>query len=139
MFKEYCQNQIRWLEETCAEFRSKADCEEKGCDKCGIKLSIEAFRQALKFNEIRKENAETIEWIKVKFRPVDEDERGQFPDDELEIFDCKLPDDGEGVLVQTIFGVSTDIFCNDGVDGCGGEKFDDWHDVIAWATLPKGI
>lgn len=47
-----------------------------------------------------------------------------------------LPEDGQAVLVSTIYeGVTTDVFCED-QDGGFFEDWD-WPQVIAWAPLPE--
>ena len=86
---------------------------------------------------------ETIEWIKVETRKTTEEEIEYFKeycgdlDMQFEyIFDCKMPDDGEEILIQTKYGVSIDVCEYDyGYSLEGG----DWDGVIAWARMPKGI
>ena len=52
------------------------------------------------------------------------------------VIDCKMPDDGEEILIATNDGcVSCDI-C--GIDeGYYLEDADDWNNVVAWAEMPK--
>lgn len=52
------------------------------------------------------------------------------------IIDCKMPDDGEEILIATNDGcVSCDV-C--GIDeGYYLEDADDWNNVVAWAEMPK--
>ncbi len=51
------------------------------------------------------------------------------------VFDCKMPDDGDEILIVTKYGVDTDV-C--GIDeGYFLENHGDWGDVIAWAEMPK--
>lgn len=53
-------------------------------------------------------------------------------------FDCKLPEDGEEVLVTISTGeVTTTTFFNEGLDGCYFEYYEDDGDVIAWMPKPK--
>lgn len=85
---------------------------------------------------------ETIEWIKVKFRDPTEEEIKEWEEHEPYIplcymCDCKMPEDGEEILIQTKYGVDTDVCSHDyGYELEGGL---DWENVIAWAEMPKGI
>lgn len=92
--------------------------------------------------EPRQSESERIVWNEVYLRPVNDEDREVFTEIELEgaegVFVCALPDDGEEVLVQTKFGVDTDTFVRDEY-GCGGENYDDWENIIAWAKMPKGM
>lgn len=82
------------------------------------------------------------EWIPIKTRKLTDTEE----QDMLEnsnyyynyMFDCKLPEDGEEVLVTTSTGEVTDtIFYDEGIDGCYFEFYEDDGDVIAWMPKPK--
>lgn len=55
-------------------------------------------------------------WIKFKTRPLTEEEREGHPE-WVYIMDCKLPDDGQEILVSNGRYVWMDTFCND-ADGC---------------------
>lgn len=81
-------------------------------------------------------------WIPVKTRKLTRAEeqemleRGNYFFDYA--FDCKLPEDGEEVLVTTSTGeVTTTTFFNEGLDGCYFEYYEDDGDVIAWTPKPK--
>lgn len=75
------------------------------------------------------------EWIPIETRELTEEEKEEYPDATF-MYDCKLPEDGEEVLVTTWSGdVSTDTFCRD--DGCYFESYCDEGDVIAWMPKPK--
>ena len=76
-----------------------------------------------------------LEWIPIKTRELTEEEKEEYPDCTF-IYDCKLPEDGEEVLVTTWCGdVSMDTFCRD--DGCYFEYGCDEGDVIAWMPKPE--
>ena len=80
------------------------------------------------------------EWIPVKIRPMTEEEKEHYkthPEyrDECRIFTCKLPDDGQEVLISVYGGVEVDTFVQDGNDGCYFEGRD-IDDVDAWMPLP---
>lgn len=85
---------------------------------------------------------ETIEWIEVKITNPTEEEIEAWAKKESDIslcymMECPMPDDGEEILIQTKYGISTDV-C--GYDyGYYLESDTDWEDVIAWARMPKGI
>ena len=82
---------------------------------------------------------EKITWHEVSKRPPTEEEK----EEHLEAFDCvpeyildcKMPDDGQEILIVTKYGVDTDI-C--GIDeGYYLEIRGDWDNVMAWAEMPK--
>lgn len=91
----------------------------------------------------------TSEWIPIKYRPLNVDERIQFADHygieysdtiDEKAFDCPMPEDGQEILISTAWGVRADVACND-VDGegfvCYGlENNDDWDGVDAWMPMP---
>lgn len=85
---------------------------------------------------------EIIEWNLVKFREPTEEEIKDWEEREPYIplcymCDCKMPDDGEEILIQTKYGVGTDVCILD--YGYGLEGGLDWDYIIAWARMPKGI
>lgn len=90
-------------------------------------------------------NQESMRWIPITARPIDEEERKEYEDydwgdDITHIFTCPLPDDGDEVLISRHNGkwVSFTTFCNDGY-GVGDEDGNDWlYEVDAWMPLPKG-
>lgn len=80
-------------------------------------------------------------WIPITSRPMTEEEKEHYtihPDylDECRIFNCKLPDDGQEVLISVYGGVEVDTFVKDGNDGCYFEGRD-IYDVDAWMPLPQ--
>ena len=83
---------------------------------------------------------EKIVWHEVTTRPPTEEENEEFKrfygEDLAFAFDSKMPDDGQEILVKTVYGVDKDICCIDG--GTYLETRGDWEDVLAWAEMPKG-
>lgn len=93
--------------------------------------SFEAINLAIKALEDKTQG----EWIPIKTRELTEEEKEEYPDCEF-AYDCKLPDDGEEVLVTSRCGyVALYTFCID--EGCYFENYCDDGDVIAWQHLPK--
>lgn len=87
------------------------------------------------------------EWIEIKYRRLTDEEFEQYKDrcgdmpelwrEDLRYFDCKIPENGQDVLVTTQFGdVLIDTWYNDG-ENCYFEYYCDDGDVIAWQPLPK--
>lgn len=84
------------------------------------------------------------QWIPITFRQADDDEYKEFieryddiPREECKVYNCRMPDDGQEVLVTTSWGsVCEDIFHAD-FDDYGFEDHEDPDDVIAWMPKPK--
>lgn len=86
------------------------------------------------------------EWVPVKTRPMTEQERKELDEvcdwidwagDEATVFDCKMPEDGQDVLICTESGcIMLDTCINDDY-GYGLEARDDWENVTAWMPLPE--
>lgn len=97
------------------------------------------------FNEILRlaEKALDSQWIPITFRQADDEEYEKFierfddiPREECKVYDCRMPDDGQEVLVTTCGGyVCEDIFCAD-PDYYGFENCSDPDDAIAWMPKP---
>ena len=77
-----------------------------------------------------------FEWIPIKFRPPTEEEQKEYPD-YCYMIDCKMPEDGERILVTTAHGtVELDEAGYD--DGYYLDSGYDWQtDIIAWMPLPE--
>lgn len=98
------------------------------------------------FNEILRlaEKALDCQWIPITFRQADDEEYEKFierfddiPREECKVYDCRMPDDGQEVLVTTCGGyVCEDIFCAD-PDYYGFENCSDPDDAIAWMPKPE--
>ena len=86
------------------------------------------------------------EWVPVKTRPMTEQERKELDEvcdwidwasDEATMFDCKMPEDKQDVLICTESGyIFLDTCINDDY-GYGLEERDDWDGVVAWMPLPE--
>ena len=77
-------------------------------------------------------------WIPVKYHQISEKERAEecISKDIQYMLDCKMPDDGQEILVtngQTTWQDTSFIDC-DGYYLDGGY---DWIDIMAWMPLPK--
>jgi hypothetical protein len=78
-------------------------------------------------------------WIPFKTRPLTEEEKEEHPEWDC-ILDCKLPDDGQSILVTIRIGghkeVQQDEFYSD-----DGSYLDSGYEIgteaIAWMPLPK--
>ena len=83
------------------------------------------------------------QWIPVKMRPMDSEEREYWEehagftltDDMAETFDCPMPDDGQRIWVQTKNGFVFDDVCDSDCDGIGLEGNGDWDDIVAWMPM----
>ena len=91
---------------------------------------INAIKNAIPYDEISQDT-----WIPVKTRPLTEEEKELYPDYTF-IYDCRMPEDGEEVLVTTKYGVCTDIYSRDD-EGCYFECYCDDGEVLAWMRFPK--
>ena len=89
-------------------------------------------------------DAPTVEpkWIPIKYRPMDEEEKQYWSeymgaDDEMEMFDCPMPEDGQEILVTFKSGYVNMDICE--IDGglYGLEGNGDWDGIIAWMPLPE--
>ena len=77
-------------------------------------------------------------WHKIKTRPLTEEEKDEmYLDDNYYTFmyDCKMPNDEQKVLVKTQWGIDITTYYTD--DGCYFEGYEDEGDVIAWMPLPE--
>lgn len=86
------------------------------------------------------------EWIPVKTRPMDEEERKEWSEkvgyelegDDAVIYTSQLPDDGQECIVCTKWGnVFIDTFQNDPDYGCAFEDHGDMDGITAWMPLPR--
>lgn len=74
-------------------------------------------------------------WIEVKYRSTTEKERGRYGEDVNFLFDCKLPEDGQNVIIATNRGAVhfTKFFNSDRARFAGWDKE---GEVLAWMPLP---
>lgn len=81
-------------------------------------------------------------WIPIKTRKLTDAEEQDMLENSnyyyTYMFDCRLPENGEEVLVTTYTGeVTTTTFYDEGIDGCSFEFYEGEDDVIAWMPKPK--
>lgn len=75
------------------------------------------------------------EWIEITYHIPNDEEREIYGEDVSYIYDCKLPNNGDEVLITTKYGYVTVVtFYND--YGAYFEGYEDDDDVIAWRLLP---
>lgn len=83
---------------------------------------------------------EKIVWHEVVFREPTEEEKeawSEYSNVPLQcVMACKMPDDGDEVLVLTKHGAAADICVYD--DGYYLENIGEWDNVVAWAEVPTG-
>lgn len=90
---------------------------------------------------------EKIIWHEITTRPLTEEEKADYAEDGYDdyeipeyMFSCKMPEDGQEILVATGWGVSQDL-CVIDCDECNClfelETRGDWDGVLAWAAMPK--
>lgn len=78
-----------------------------------------------------------LEWIEFKLREMTDEEKEYYSElDSRFIWDCKLPDDGEDILLSDGSYVWQDVFYNEGMYGCGVE-YTELKEGMAWMPLPK--
>lgn len=75
-----------------------------------------------------------LQWIPITMRPIEEDEKIDFPDATF-MFDCPMPENGEEILITTKYGVEFDTCYND--DGYYLDSNRSWDEVLAWMPLPE--
>lgn len=93
---------------------------------------LEQFKDDLEKDE--KENG----WIPVKYHQISEKERAEesISNDIRYMLDCKMPDDGQEILVtngETTWQDTSFIDC----DGYYLDSGYDWIEITAWQPLPK--
>lgn len=116
------ENAIRWLKDL---LKSDLPMEQY---QTAIEKGIEALEQEPK-------------WISITSRPMTEEEKEHYKthpeyQDDCRIFNCKLPDDGQEVLISVYGGAEVDTFIQDTDDGCYFEGRD-IDEVDAWMPLPQ--
>lgn len=87
--------------------------------------------------EIVRETQSNVGWIPVKYHVMTEKEREElgFPKSIAYYLDCKMPDDGQEILVTNGKFVWLDTCFED--DGYSLDSGNDWIDVTAWMPLPE--
>ena len=104
---------------------------------------IECFEDVGAFNppSVRPQEPKTGHWVPVTTRPMTEEEKERHREqleyaDDVVIFNCPLPDDGQEVLITAYGETELDTFYRDAIDGCYFENRN-IEDVRAWMPLPK--
>lgn len=100
------------------------------------------------FKELIDDIPDAPQWIPVKFRPMDEEEKQSlkpyleehygytFEDYDGIMFDCPMPEDGQEVWVCSKCGnVWQDTCVVD--EGIGLEENGDWEDIVAWMPFNR--
>lgn len=76
-------------------------------------------------------------WHRIKTRPLTDEEKEAYGEEYgveyTFMYDCKMPDGGQEVLVKTQWGIEKTTYHTD--YGCYFEDYED--DVIAWMPLPE--
>lgn len=86
-----------------------------------------------------------MEWIPIKMRDMTDEEIQDYEDrfgpsvgDEDHLcFDCRMPEDGQEILISTQWGVEKDTCTYDFEYGYGLETNGDWDGVNAWMPCPE--
>ena len=94
---------------------------------------IQSFRVKQWLDHIAEPEQKTGEWIPFTMRELTDEEREENPEWDW-VFTCKLPADGETVLLTNGKYVWEDMFCCD--DGCYFDKADDIEDYDGYAWMP---
>lgn len=76
-------------------------------------------------------------WIQVKYHVMTEEERkaGGFSNEIVYYLDCKMPDDGQEILVTNGKYVWFDTCFEE--DGYSLDSGNDWIDITAWMPMPE--
>lgn len=109
--------------------------------------AVKAWRTAINIvKNLPTVEERKTEWIPVKSRPMDEEERKEWSErvgyelegDDAVIYASPLPEDGQECIVCTKWGnVFIDTFQNDPDYGCAFEDHGDMDGITAWMPLPK--
>lgn len=85
------------------------------------------------------------QWIPIKTRPMDEEERNYYSEhfgydieyEEAIMFDCKMPEDGQEVWVCYESGIVSQDVCDNDEGMSGLEGNGDWDCIVAWMPFHK--
>lgn len=107
----------------------------------GVEVDKEELVKALNYDRNQYNigflDGKMARWNPIKTRPLEEDEADIYPGFDF-MYDCKLPDDGQEVLVTLANGeVTTDTFYRDELDECYFENYCNEGDVKAWMPKPE--
>lgn len=108
----------------------------------GYSIEKEELIKALQYDREQYEKGyndgyNANKWIPVTYRELDEEERQMYSDAEF-VYDCKLPEDGQDILITTKYRqVVMTTFYRDAENGCWFDSYEDKDDVLAWMPLPE--
>lgn len=127
--KEVMQSKPEWLNENVERDTSEQTLIDreysKGWNKC-LQVFLDNIKQLPSIKPV-------TQWHKTETRPLTDEEKEVYGEEYTYIYDCKMPDDGQEVLVKTKWGIEKTTYHTD--DGCYFEDYED--DVIAWTELPE--
>ena len=145
------QDAIDLVRDVCDAILSECGCHYDSEVEDEVYDDIHEVSTILKCNKaIRKSLMDLLsahpeqQWIPVKFRPMDSEEREyweeqfgeELADEDAVMFDCQMPKDGQEILVSYRKWISMDKCEIDG--GCYGlEGNGDWEGVVAWMPSPE--
>lgn len=139
-------NAIRYLTIGLAKEAFKQDWENFGKeddDYIKEKLVLDGYCEGVEdVLKILENIKQEPKWIPIKTRKLTHAEEQDMLENSncyyTYMFNCRLPENGEEVLVTTSTGeVTTTTFYDEGLDGCYFEFYEDDGDVIAWMPKPK--
>ena len=130
------------------------------CSACGCRVKRESFMDAVgekgfsfcpycgaDLREREDIKPRFGKWTPIKTRPMTDDERKDFEencdcifplaDEDAFVFDCKMPDDEQNILISTKSGFIFFDTCIHDDYGYGLYERDDWDGVAAWMPLPE--
>lgn len=128
-------------------------------EQMGVNIDKDELKRALAYDRDqyrrgyedgwRARSKDVLQWIPIRMRTMTEEEKTKLfikygvdaVDEDMKVFDCPMPDDGQKVLLSTKWGIWMDIGDND-IDGegfiCYGlEDHGDFDNVLAWMPLPE--
>lgn len=109
-------------------------------------INIFLYFNANQWLEMIKKLPSAQQWIPVKTRPMDEEERAEWSEklgydieyEDAVIYTSQLPDDGQEVLTCNRYGtIRIDKFENDPDYGCSFEENGDMDGIVAWMPRPE--
>lgn len=134
---EYFQQAIKALEQQPCEDCVSREQLNKLYNEYRPSLATRVCEFGERLKELPPVKPATV-WHKIKTRPLTEEEKDEmYLDDNYYtlMYDCKMPNYEQKVLVKTQWGIDITTYYKD--DGCYFEGYEDEGDVIAWMPLPE--
>ena len=107
---------------------------------------IPSFRVKQWLDHLKDTEPIESRWIPIKTRPMTEEERAYFneqweffdkmTEDEMIMFDCEMPEDGQDIIVCSERYAWRDT-CENDVYGFSLEECGDWSEIKAWMPFPE--